>query len=253
MAEYLFIENDNNQIVIDDQYHNPTFLFKQSVITSESTPNTTMTVGGRYPPYTGKGNVIYLNQLDILDTPSLFPKRVFGFGRSKNNEPIEVQISVVKDSDGNEVGYQPTVYSFRQNDVVEVAVFYLGVRKPSDMGLVMFNENGDVVFDGLKGFLQVVDQLNIQMDPAGWNQSYKIHDNAKLVDFSKLFICSLYVRPFYVRGGTIVINYRAHYPRLIQNNNDIYVEFVPYGDNPSGAVVQNYNDIANLIIAYVPY
>lgn len=255
MAEYFFLENDNNQIVIDDNYHNPTFLFKQAVTTTDAMPyNTTQLVGGRYLPYRGYGATELLEQFQIEGPSEKLGSRLFTFARSRSGQPIEVSTVAMNDSNGVQIGYRPTVYSLAYGDIVDVAVFHLGQRTPSKIGLVLWNEQEEVVFDAMKGFLQIIDNLNLQINPAGGTHSYKIHDSAKLVDFDKLYICSIGLKPFYVRGGTIVINYRAFFPTLRKDGNgDIYLDLVPFGDGASGAVVQNWNDTTNIMIAYVPY
>lgn len=255
MAEYFFLENDNNQIIIDENYHNPTFLFKQAVTTTDAMPyNTTQSIGGRYLPYRGYGTTELLEQFQFEGATEKFGSRFFNFARSRSGQPIEVSIARVNDGNGIQIGYRPTVYSLTNGDIVDVAVFYLGKRTPSKIGLVLWNEKEEVVFDAMKGFLQIIDNLNLQINPAGGTQSYKIHDSAKLVDFDKLYICSIGLRPFYVRGGTIVINYRAFFPRLRKvDNGDIYLDLIPYGDGASGAIVQNWNDTTSIMIAYNPY
>ena len=255
MADYFFLENDNNQIVIDDNYHNPTFLFKQSVTTTDAMPyNKTQLVGGRYLPYRGYGTTMLIEQFQIEGSTKKFGSSSFVFGRSQSGQPIEVSIVGMTDSNGALIGYRPTVYSLTSGDIVDIAVFYLGKRTPSNIGLVLWNEQEEVVFDAMKGFLQIVDNLSLQINPAGGTHSYKVHDSAKIVDFDKLYICSLGLRPFYIRGGTIVINYRAFFPRLRkETNGDVYLDLVPFGDGASGAVIQNWNDTTNIMIAYVPY
>jgi len=252
---FFLLKNDKNEIIIDDQYKNPTFLFKDSVVANEQSPTTDLLVGGKYLPYRGYGiSVLYAeNKYETESVPLGEFSRTFYFGRSRSGASFEVSTTTIYDSQNVAIGFKTMAYSSVQNDVVDIAVFHLGRRKASDMGLVLWNK-GVVVFDALKGFLQVIDSINITVNLYGGVQAFKLHDSAKTIPFEKIYVCStIGLRPFLVRGGTIVINYRAYAMSLENRTDGVYLLLSPYGGAASGASVINQMDKFSALIAYVPY
>lgn len=248
VAEYFYLKNDNNEIVIDDNYHNPTFLYKETIQTSTGTGSPENLWNGKTLPWLGYGSVQYLSWFGVTGKTQKFDEQVFVFYRSQSWTCAVARI--LRPDTG---AIQVRAYSLNQNDVLDIALFHLGQRVASNYGLVLYNEQSEVVFDAMKGFLHVVDNLNIQLNPAGDVQSYWINVNPAIVDINKLYICILGIDPFYVRGGTIVINYRTFYTRLRFDGSSMYLDMVPYGGPASGATVQNYLDSVNIMIAYIPY
>lgn len=255
--EYFYIENENNKVIIDDTYKNFSFLFKEVIYASKGPVIGGVIMVGRSLPYSNLSEIVHTDEEFDIDSsnPDEYTS-ILVFRRSINGNPSRAGVADVFDSDKQKIGFRGAVYSSVSNDPIEIAAYYLGTRKPSDLGLVLWNENGEVVFDALKGFLQVVDTLNVIVDVSKSGiQSFELNIQASSVDFDKLFICDLNMAPFMVRGGTIVIDYRSYYSKLSRNETTgkVYLDLVMYGDGGNGGTIHNYSNVYSALIAYVPY
>ena len=170
MVKYFEVRNDNHNIVIDDQFITPKFLIKRTVLTSS-----TLKPYARY--ITPTNEWLYQSERSFLAHATTLRglgfdydsteagllevrRRLMVFARNDNNAafrafPIieysqvraryELLVSVVADV--------PSI-------PIHICMYTTAKMTPSKLGMLVYNDKKELVFDALKGYLQHVGTLN---------------------------------------------------------------------------------------------
>lgn len=170
MAKYFELINDNQNIVIDDAFKTPKFLYKADILTgSTARPSGGVMTAMNTWVYQYERHVfrtaLTLRGLgfDYDDTPEnmqIVSKCLMVFGRSNGGDAYRVTAYVRENTAGE--GYELAVaaVSDTPNYPITICLYTTAEMLPSKLGLLVYNANQELVFDALKGYLQHVGILN---------------------------------------------------------------------------------------------
>lgn len=251
--------NDNNKVIIDDNYENLTFVHRVGGIKIEpkhEVPNWSTSSSGSGGKY--KYNTEYFYPEDVGMIPEKLPTLAGIRYLNSKTKPSYCLISIYSATDEN--GRRCFYYSINTMELgaeYEVVSFaYLRDRLPSNSGLIIHNSEGKLVFNAELGYMQVLDHQQHWKDVHNTSTSYYTVDNpwSDSIDFGDMYIIPLQT-PFITIGGTIVINYRRYVPAFYQESDGktIKVSLGYWGSGGGGARVQNYQNYFSFSMVYVPF
>lgn len=257
VASYFFIKNANQQIVIDDQYLNPTFVHRSEIITvvaADERPNWSILNDGSYGKYESFSRNYLFSEVGMKEKDANISFAGIRRVDSEAGSYAWLDTMLIYDSNYDVIGFRYRIRSMELGAQYQVASFAsLKNRIPSKEGLIIYNEKGETVFDAALGYLQVMDsQYHIRDIYSSKVQNFLVF-NSDLpdLDFSKMFLITRQ-RPFAKTGGTIIINYRQYVTRLRKATNGVYVDLGMWGKT-GGSRLQQYQSAFSFMVAYVHF
>ena len=262
---YFEIRNDNNKVVIDDNYINHCFVHFSDVITVNpederrsgniSWQNISSGSLGKYQTFS---RVYTLDELGLVRaSPSyLGVRRVDSQEGGYTMVYVQSIYRVEGDSSSGVVAFRYVINSMDVGAQYQIVSFTAFANlRPSTAGLVLYNAEGKVVFDAELGYMQVMDsQYHLRDLYSSATQSFPVY-NSHLpdLDFSRMFVIALQ-RPYATTGGTIIINHRQYVPRLRKDTStgQIYVDLGMWGAT-GGTRLQQYQRVFSFLVAYVQF
>lgn len=249
MAEYLRIKNDNLQTVIDDNWKVPPLLARVSVATNVPLPRPPNINDVRnldwYWDWQGSYIVKVADSLrglgfDYDDTDKNFwlvSLGLMAFGRPVGHSEVfycTTNVSKRMNPDGSgRVQYvlNANCRSMSSSVVVEIAVYAMNLKLvPSKVGLHIYNESGELIFDAMRAGMQ-----NIGILEGGLNlgesvaRSYTINTPAGL-DSNNIFISYRSKLPYYAgftySSSGVRMDDSCYSPRMYINPTNVKIDLV---------------------------
>lgn len=262
---YFEVKNDNNVVVIDDNYENLSFIHFSDILTVQASDERKGSTGlswdrlsdGSYGKYESFSRTYMAEELGLLrGVPSyLGIRRVDSIGGSFAFVSPYYVYAIEGDYTSEIVGFKYKVNSMDLGAQYQMVSFSdLGNRVPSTSGLAIYNSDRKLIFDAELGFMQVMDsQYHIRDLYSSATQSFPVYNsNLPDIDYSRMFLITRQ-RPYATTGGTIIVNYRQYVPRLRKDaNNQIYVDLGMWGAI-GGNRLQQYQRVFSFMVAYVPF
>lgn len=167
MAKYFELLNDNQNVVVDDQFHTPKFLIKTDITTGSDLYTGNYKIDANTWKYQAKTTVIARGDtlrdlgFDYDDSDFLLVmSRLLVFAQSSSGEPFRVEPEIWRASDTGQMILGVDAVADVANTAITICLYTTAKMLPSRLGMLVYNENGEVVFDALKGYLQHVGILN---------------------------------------------------------------------------------------------
>lgn len=269
MAEYLNISNENMVTVIDDKYSIPKLLARVDVVCNAVYPPRPEWSVRLLPKWEWQGAYVIKRAptirglgFDYDDTDTgveMLRRGLMVFGRTKDSfdQAFSVEFSVDKTTTDGVVEYFISVrgVTFRQNHNIEIVLYAFNLKiYPSKIGLHIFNESGDLLFDALRAPLQNIGVLEGVLNMgASIARTYSISTPTGL-DSNNIFISARSVVPYYssikISSGGVKFSSACYAPRMSYTSTGIYVEMVKLG-NTDGSTATTFGGYYENVI-YVP-
>lgn len=253
---YFFVKNDNEQIVIDDNYENLTFVHFSDIFTitaSNEVANYSSISDGSYGKYNYFSETYLFEDLGLVyATPNYVGIR--RVDSDIGSFAWAAALSVMNEDKTKKIGFKYRIYSMDLGAQYQLVSFTpLDNRIESKEGLVLKNASGKRVFDAAYGFMQVMDsQYHLRDLYSNTVQSFPVANSGLAnVDYSRMFLIARQ-RPYATTGGTIVVNHRQYVPRLRKENGGIFVDLGMWGKT-GGSRLQQYQKVFSFMVAYVHF
>lgn len=261
---YFQIINDNNVVVIDDTYKNPTFVLKGVVNKDTATPKEVASNGVSWQNVNGgtTGKIAYYSEtykyadFGLTTMPDILGVRCTSAPDAPPFWSAARAYVVSEDSvDGTADSFRVQINVIDEGHTFAFAIWTTEPRKESGMGMALYNAQGEMVFDATYGFLQVVDCRYEKYDVfSSKTKSYEI-ENSDLaeVDPERLYLI-MGNTPLATTGGTIVIKMRRYVPRLRYDKatGKSFVDIAMWGEL-GGSIVQQYAHTLSYRVAYLQF
>ena len=261
---YFEIRNDNNKVVIDDNYMNHCFVHFSEIITvmpGDEYRSGSVTwnniSSGSLAKYWSYSRVYTLEELGLASVSPIYVgvRRVDSQAGGYTMVAVQTIFRIEGDQSSGVVAFRYRIHSMDVGAQYQIVSFTSFANlTPSTSGLVLYNAQGNVVFDAELGYMQVMDsQYHMRDLYSSATQSFPVY-NSHLpdLDFSRMFLIALQ-RPYATTGGTIIINHRQYVPRLRKDTTgQIYVDLGMWGAT-GGTRLQQYQRVFSFLVAYVHF
>ena len=259
---YFEIRNDNNVVVIDDNYQNLCFVHKSEIVTVKASDEKySGNLGwqnlsdGSYGRYESFSRIYTFEELGLVR----FGPSFVGIRRVDSIDGGFTMLATIAVMDSStppkQIGFKYRINSMEVGAQYQMVGFtYLSYMTPSKEGLQIYNAKQELVFDAARGYMQVMDsQYHLRDLYSSATQSFSVYNsNLPDVDYSKMFLISRQ-RPMATTGGTIRINNRQYVPRLRKDlSNKIYVDLGMWGAI-GGNRLQQYQNVFSFMVAHVHF
>jgi len=259
---YFEVRNDNNVVVIDDNYQNLCFVHTSEIVTVQASDEKssngydwTILSDGSYGRYESFSRVYTFEELGLVR----FGPSFVGIRRVDSIDGGFTILAAVAVMDSStppqQIGFKYRINSMEVGAQYQMVGFaYLQYMKPSTEGLQIYNAKQELVFDAARGYMQVMDsQYHLRDLYSSATQSFSVYNsNLPDVDYSKMFLISRQ-RPMATTGGTIITNNRQYVPRLRKDgSNQIYVDLGMWGAI-GGNRLQQYQRVFSFMVAHVHF
>lgn len=246
MDNLFVLRNENGEIAINDTYKNFTLLGKFSV----------PVVGVTYSTEVFTGSI----DVDLTNNPFEIDSRDLESYHNKTLCLVKTDGTLFRDAYINfeivgDTAKKMTIFARSNTKVaVEVVVYTYARRTESQLGLVVYNQDGDVVFDVLRGFLQAICVVNEKIDLYQDDIDFKLPDFLKNINISNIYVGKLNKLPeLELYAGTRQNYYVSYFPQVIELNSEKYLRAKAYGRGGTWTkIIQKYHDVFSIIVAYVP-
>lgn len=269
MAKYFEVRNDNHNIVIDDQFLTPKFLIKRTVMTGS-----TLKPPSRY--ITPTSAWLYSSETHLLAHASTL--RGLGFDYDSTEEgllEVRRRLMVFARNDNNEAFRAFTVIEYSQtraryelsvsvvadvpNIPIHTCMYTTAKMTPSKLGMLVYNDKKELVFDALKGYLQHVGTLNGSVN-VGANVSIAATFTVTTppnLNQQHLYISQRSMLPFYaayrIRSGGVSYASTVYRPVVsFPNATTLQVQLVAQRNVSGNNASQSYSGFFENVI-YCPY
>lgn len=246
MAEYLKIVNDNNTVIIDDAYLVPSILYRVSVL-SDSTVLYPPNYNERRPlsvKWVYQGGLVVKSGTSLrdlgfdydstTDNLNLINSNLIAFGRSASTDPFSVSGQVIYVPSTALYHLSASCSTNTLNQTVEVVCFAMNLKlMPSSTGLHLFDANGSLLFDAMRGSMHNIGVLegSISLGPS-IAKTYNIATPTGL-SASNIFISCRSRAPYYAgftfSGSGIRLDDAFYAPRMTLASNSLKVDLVKIG------------------------
>lgn len=254
MDNLFLLRNANGEIAVNDTYKNFTFLGKFLIPTKQVFFNDAPNVFANLNGFKGSLNIDLSNnpfEIDYRDLSS-YHKRTLCL--------IKTDESAIKDAhiDFDIVNgvVKTLTITARSNmtTTVEVAIYTYARRVESKAGLVIYNQDGDVVFDALKGFLQVICVINEKIDLYQDSIDFKLPEFTNNLDISNIYIGKLNELPeLELYAGTRPNYYAFYFPQVIEKDGKKYLRVKTSGrGGVHTKILKKKHDLFSALVAYIP-
>lgn len=265
MAKYVEIRNANGNVIIDDEYAIPKFLMRGKLITTDSVGKRIYLIDGNTFKYSKLRPVMSFTTLRELgfdlDTNAINVDYVIYnlmlFTRTSSEIPYFASISYAK-YDGDPLYYLNMSCGTDVPSVeIEYCIYTSLPMIPCKFGAQAFNASGELVFDAMRGYMQVVGSMyggvNVKANPAA---TYRFSVPAGL-DAKNLFISHRSTLPFYsaYKIGSNGVGYGEtyFYPRIrMEGSQTMVVELVQQYNVDGSNSAKSYSNYYENVI-YCPY
>lgn len=264
MARYFEQINDNFNVVVDDQFNTAKFLIKSDITAGNVVNTSGIYIDGGTFTYYGKANVLAegdsLRDLgfdyDDADV-NLAASRLMLFVRTDTNYPYRVNANLNRNATTGKMTLSVLATSDLANCPMTICLYTTAKMLPSKLGLLVYNEQQELVFDALKGHLQNVGILNGGVSVGNAvAATYDINVPIGLTS-DNLFISMRSALPFYaayrISSGGVSYSYTYYYPVMtFPTSTTLRVQLVQQrsvAGNNSSTRINNYFE--NVI--YCPY
>ncbi|CAM0730423.1 hypothetical protein QMJ91_17015 [Acinetobacter baumannii] len=270
VVSYFELKNDNFNVVIDDTYNSAKFLGKYDVTlnTFIDRNNSSYYVEGSDYTWSGTVTAATGNTLRELgfdyDEPSdadyekflaSLNSQILSFARTLSGRPIRSN-SILTKINGI-WNFNFNLFGYQQGDVGTVVSYTIAKMMPSKFGLQVFNAEGTLVFDALKGYLQLAGIMtggvNTYTNPAA---TYTITLSEELSS-EHLFISDTMSYPW--RNGMRITSSGVQYGEAnfypvmsFPNLTTIEVKLMQNGNIPGTTGSRSFNYFYEAVI-YCPY
>ncbi len=265
MAKYVEIRNANGNVIIDDEYAIPKFLMRGKLITTDSVGKRIYLIDGNTFKYSKLRPVMSFTTLRELgfdlDTNAINVDYVIYnlmlFTRTSSEIPYFASISYAK-YDGDPLYYLNMSCGTDIPSVeIEYCIYTSLPMIPCKFGAQAFNASGELVFDAMRGYMQVVGSMyggvNVKANPAA---TYRFSAPMGL-DAKNLFISHRSTLPFYsaYKIGSNGVGYGEtyFYPRIrMEGSQTMVVELVQQYNVDGSNSAKSYSNYYENVI-YCPY
>ncbi|WP_139851484.1 hypothetical protein [Acinetobacter pullicarnis] len=265
MAKYVEIRNANGNVIIDDEYAIPKFLMRGKLITTDSVGKRIYLIDGNTFKYSKLRPVMSFTTLRELgfdlDTNAINVDYVIYnlmlFTRTSSEIPYFASISYAK-YDGDPLYYLNMSCGTDIPSVeIEYCIYTSLPMIPCKFGAQAFNASGELVFDAMRGYMQVVGSMyggvNVKANPAA---TYRFSVPMGL-DAKNLFISHRSTLPFYsaYKIGSNGVGYGEtyFYPRIrMEGSQTMVVELVQQYNVDGSNSAKSYSNYYENVI-YCPY
>lgn len=259
MDKYIEIKNARNNVIIDDQYKVAKFVYRGKITTNNVVFKGGITDGKTFKYRSGE-RLATFEELELLgflsSDKSAYINKFMLFCRSRSGVPFRAWLRVMEYSGENRGLFIEAGCDLPSIDI-EYCLYTLADMKPCSFGAQAFNSKGELVFDAMRGYLQVVGSMyggvNVQNNPAA---IYEIAIPEGL-NMDNVFISHRSALPYYAAykiGGSGVSYAQTYfYPVMsFKNSTTLVVKLEqqnPVGGNNSATAYNAYYE--NVI--YCPY
>ncbi|WP_139851368.1 hypothetical protein [Acinetobacter pullicarnis] len=265
MAKYVEIRNANGNVIIDDEYAIPKFLMRGKLITTDSAGKRIYLIDGNTFKYSRLRPVMSFTTLRELgfdlDTNAINVDYIIYnlmlFTRTSSEIPYFASISYTK-YDGDPLYYLNISCGTDVPSVeIEYCIYTSLPMIPCKFGAQAFNADGKLIFDAMRGYMQVVGSMyggvNVRANPAA---TYRFTVPVGL-DAKNLFISQRSTLPFYsaYKIGSNGVGYGEtyFYPRIrMEGSQTMVVELVQQYNVDGSNSAKSYSNYYENVI-YCPY
>ena len=250
VAEYIRIVNENNIVVVDDTYVLPKLLCRLPFnVDTVLPPYPTQDTVPMSPVYGFQGGIAVKqsNSLRGLGfdydnsdaNVSMINKNLVCAYRTNSQGTVDVDARVVKHTNGTYI-LAVSTFSNTQYTTGEVCIYAFKLRLlPGSLGLHVFNETGEMIFDAMKGCMQNIGVLEGALSMGGnIARTYNIVTPAGL-NANNVFITSRSAVPFYaaydIKASGVSYASAAYLPRMTIVSGNVKVELVKQNSTGSNS------------------
>ena len=268
MASYFSIENSRNAVVIDDNYKNATFLGKVKIVSFYENPylkiNPNMV---NYLPeydlnfrYLASKRVLVDNASELgLDADSFLTigDRTLAFGRCSSSDIFLVEAVVTYHSETNRWSLAFNCWSDNPNIEVTISAYTLNKRTESSFGEIAYNEQGEVVFDAMRGVLTNVGLLHGGIDLGRAVAATYILNTPTDIPVENIFISMRSMFPiraaYKISSSGVSLSTTKYFPSMTKiDNSTLKVELVRQNTLGGSSASTNIGAYSENVI-YCPY
>lgn len=252
MDNHFYVKNANNEIIINDSYQNFSFLGKFVIKTSTIDDRNFVGGSSALAKYTGE---IFLEiktsfpDIEVDEYPNL-DKKVIVFNNTHQEHLRRVDVYPVYDDNGHLTHLRILAGSEIHNDHIDILIYTFAKRTPSKLGLLIYNKQGEIVFDALKGFLQVTCGFHYRINMYGSSVKFELPNYANNLPVENMYVSLLNGYPILEIGGSISSNIRIAYPQIIKENGKVYILANIVGGGTNGYGVIRHIPFFSGLIAY---
>lgn len=269
MARYLEIKNASGNVIIDDEYAIPKFLKRGKFTTIDSYKRPMTIIDGNTFKYS-----YYVNAREFLISFTDLRDLGFDLETTRDNVLLVVSSLMLFTRTNTEAPYFASIdFNSYPNDPAYNILIQYGTDVPSieieyciytslpmipcKFGAQAFNASGELVFDAMRGYMQVVGSMyggvNVKANPAA---TYRFSVPAGL-DAKNLFISHRSTLPFYsaYKIGSNGVGYGEtyFYPRIrMEGSQTMVVELVQQYNVDGSNSAKSYSNYYENVI-YCPY
>lgn len=262
MAKYLEIRNANNNVIVDDDYKVAKFLYRQAIMTTWQETNQAAIVDGAVFRYWTVFVVKKFNSFEELGFVAglewdAVVSSFMLFARSSSGLPFRASLNLIKYLNDPQWTLELRIGSDHSYFEVEYCIYTMQDMQPCSMGAQAFNERGELMFDAMRGYLQVVGSMyggvDVRNNPAAIYEM-KIPEG---LNMDNVFISHRSALPYYsaykIGSGGVSHAQTYFYPVMsFKDSTTLVVKLEhqnPVGGNNSATAYNAYYE--NVI--YCPY
>lgn len=264
MANYIEIKNANGKTIVDDRWSIPKFLYRGKVKGGGATVSNVQTDGNSFrcrntvtflsmPSFRSMG----FDMDDSTESWRLIKNSMLLFARSENQSPFRVMFEMHGSNiEGMAWDLKLFVGSDWPDHEIEFCLYTDLPMIPCKMGAQAFNEKGELIFDAMRGYLQVMGTMsggvNVRQNPAA---TYRMPLPPQL-DTKNVFMSFRSTLPFYsaYNIGANQVRYGAtfYYPVMRYEGQTIVVDLMQQYNVDGSNGATEYNMFYEHMI-YCPY
>lgn len=261
MASYVEIRNANGNVIVDDQFEVAKFLYRDKFTTTSTETYQYVIIDGNTFKYQTVHIVKkFLNYSDLGFDPNLkwadVVSNLMLFARSPSGLPFRASLSMASYMGEDEITLEVRVGSDYPAFEVEFCLYTMSKMKPCSFGAQAFNANGELVFDAMRGYLQVIGSMyggvNVWTNPAA-TYEMKIPEG---LNMDNVFISHRSALPYFaaykIGSGGVSHAQSYFYPSMwFKDSTTLVVDLLqqnPTGGNSASAYNAYYENVV-----YCPY
>lgn len=268
MASYFSIENSKNTVVIDDNYKNATFLAKAKLTNFYDNPMLAVDpmrvnymaeydINWRYVASKG---VLLNNPADIgIDAYSFstMGDRTIAFGRCSTSDIFLVEASLTYNDFSNNWYLLLRCWADNPNIEVTISAYTLNKRTESSFGEIAYNEQGEVVFDAMRGVLTNVGLLYGGINLSNSVAATYILNTPTDIPVENIFISMRSMFPiraaYKISSSGVSLSTTKYFPSMTKvNDSTLKVELVRQNTLGGSSGSTNIGEYSENVI-YCPY
>lgn len=264
MARFFEMTNANHRVVIDDEFPVAKFLYRSNVVGASSPISGSIKFEDTYGyevrkvidtrPTAASYGFEWTDNTEV--GLRLLSSKLMCFARTDVTDNIigaRVYLELINNSVELVLHYRHSV----ANAMAEYCVYTTADMVPTKYGAQAFNENGKLVFDAMRGYLQVVKTIqggvNVVNNPAA---TYLI-DIPNGLDVRNLFISNRSINPFLrglrISASGVYYNSVVYRPvQIIISPTQLQIQLIRVGTMPGNNSRYSFDGFFETVI-YCPY